>query len=158
LNIGELVGTWSLIDWRRESAGRALDEPLGSEPIGLISYDPTGYMQVQMMGRNRRMVLFQNSRDAANADLRGQTINLEAGQEVAAVYASFAAYAGRFEVDETASIIYHHIVTCLDPNMVGKTVTRRAQILTGSVLVLSTLPYRAKDMEITGVLRWRRAT
>ena len=67
----------------------------------------------------------------------------------------YGAYAGRFEVDETAGVVRHYVETALIPNRVGVTLTRSFSFR-GDRLTLSPPPFRRNGVAIHRTLEWRR--
>jgi Lipocalin-like domain len=157
LRLADLIGTWSLTGWDRYAGGVLLENPLGLQPVGLLTYDAAGFVQVQIVSRGRELKLYRNPRDAVNAGLRSHPIEAGAAQEVAGAYTSFAGYAGRYEVDLSARIIRHHIITGIDPNMVGGVQERQIEFRPGGILELRVRPYAVNGRELFDVLSWKRA-
>lgn len=152
-----LCGTWSLVSWERFRAGRLLEHPLGQQPVGLLTYDPAGFVQVQTMARYRALEVFRNPRDAANAGLRGTTPSGEQVSELVEAYASFAGYAGTFEIDGSQPMIRHHLWTGIDPGMVKRVQERLYRFIGEDGLELRIKPYLVDGVEHDDALVWRRA-
>ncbi|HEY6868864.1 MAG TPA: lipocalin-like domain-containing protein [Novosphingobium sp.] len=152
-----LCGTWRLVSWERFRAGRLLELPLGPQPVGLLTYDPAGFVQVQTMARDRTLETFRNPRDAANAGLRGATLSREQASELAEVYTSFAGYAGTFEIDRSQPLIRHHLWTGIDPGMVKRVQERIYRFIGQDGLELRIKPYLVDGVEHDDALVWRRA-
>jgi hypothetical protein len=154
----ELVGTWTLISWERRADGALLEEPLGREPIGLLTYDACGYMQVQMIRRGRKFEAYRNRRDAVNKGLRDQPVSAREGDELSEVYSSFAGYAVSYVLDPVEQLVRHHLLTGIDPKMVAAGVQERfAEMHDGGVLELRTRPYKVEGASLVDIIRWRRA-
>ena len=145
------------MNWERFRAGAFLEHPLGPDPVGLLTYDPAGFVQVQMMARDRSLATFRNPRDIANAGLRDQALSEGQASEVARAYSTFAGYAGRFEVDEENRVIRHHLWTGIDPRMVAVVQERLYTFVDDDTLVLHIKPYRVGDVEHSDSIGWRRA-
>ena len=78
--------------------------------------------------------------------------------ETADAGAGYLAYAGSFTVDESASIVEHHVDVSLFPNWIGD-VQRRFVDLTGDELVLeSPVITDAAGTSVTPRLMWHRIT
>ena len=152
----KLIGTWSFVSWERFGDGEHFEYPVGQEVTGLLTYTQSGFVQVQLMGAGRSLRTYRNPRDAANRALRGRPLSVEAAAELSDAYSSFAGYAGRFEVDEPAGLIRHHIITGVDPNMVGTTLERLFVFPDDGTLELRIKPYRVEDWEMTDTLTWSR--
>lgn len=153
-----LYGTWALTGWERYRQSEILEYPVGQDPVGLITYDPAGFVQVQIIARGRRFETFRNPRDAANAALRGQPLSPEAAEELVRVYASFAGYAGRYEVDEPNRLIRHQVWTGIDPRMVDGVQERIYEFIGDNGLDLKIKPYFVDGVEHSDTISWVRAT
>jgi len=126
--------------------------------VGLLTYDPAGFVQVQMMARDRSLATFKNPRDIANAGLRDQPLAAGQASEVARAYSTFAGYAGRFELDEENRLIRHHLWTGIDPRMIAVVQERLYTFVDNDTLLLHIQPYRVEDVEHSDSIGWRRAT
>jgi hypothetical protein len=136
------VGVWRLEAIRdRLPNGRAQDHPdFGPEPDGFLVYTDSGHVSVQFMRRDRP--LWQAEDDPTDAELA------EAAR-------GYGAYAGRYEVDEAAGVVRHHVATALIPNRVGTALTRFFS-LEEDRLTLRPSPLRQNGVEIERALIWRR--
>ena len=139
---GRFVGVWRLEAIRdRLPDGRAQDHPdFGPETDGFLVYTDSGHVSVQFMRRDRP--LWQVEDDPTDAE------RSEAAR-------GYGAYAGRYEVDEAAGVVRHHVVTALIPGRVGGTLTRSFS-LEGDRLTLRPPRFRRDGMDIERELRWRR--
>jgi hypothetical protein len=45
----QLIGTWKLMSYEDRSAGTPPEYPYGINPVGLLIYDETGHMAIQIM-------------------------------------------------------------------------------------------------------------
>lgn len=89
-----LVGSWRLVSYEDRDAGGAVVYPYGRSPAGLLIYDPTGHMAIQIMK--------QPPPDVAADDWDKFTV----GEKVA-LYDGYVAYFGRYEVDTTRGVVVH---------------------------------------------------
>lgn len=151
-----LHGTWALTSWERFRAGVFLEHPLGAQARGLITYEPSGFVQVQLIALGRTFDTFRNPRDAANAALRGEAPSPVAAAEVLHAYSSFAGYAGRFEVHEAEQLIRHHVWTGIDPRMVDGVQERLYRFVNDDTLILQIRPYQVEGVEHSDTLLWHR--
>jgi hypothetical protein len=137
-----LVGVWRLEAIRdRSPDGRIQDHPdFGPDVDGLLVYTGSGHVSVQFMRRNRRP--WQREDDPTDAE------RVEAAR-------GYGAYAGRYEVDETAGAVLHHVETALIPNRAGVTLTRSFSF-EAETLTLSPPPSRRDGVEVLRTLVWRR--
>ena len=121
------IGTWKLISVETlRTNGQVLNIWMGLHPIGLIIYQPNGYMAVQIMHDPRPT--FSESRVTGTSD------------ELRNAYFGYYAYWGTYTIDEAASTIEHKIQSSLWPEEVGST-RKRTLRFDGTKLVLTTPPY-----------------
>ena len=136
-----LIGVWRLEAIRdRLPDGRVEDHPdFGPDVDGLLIYTSTGYVSVQFMRRGR-------------TEWRGASPTDAEREEASRGY---GAYAGRFEVDEAAGVVRHHVETALIPNRVGATLERSFS-LEGKRLTLSPPVFTRNGVRVERRLVWRR--
>ena len=136
------VGEWRLESIRdRLPGGREEQHPdFGRDVDGVLAYTASGRMSVQFMRVGRRSWKREEApTDAERADAcRG-----------------YGAYAGRFDVDEEAGAVRHHVETALIPNRIGTTLTRFFSF-EGDRLTLSPPPLLRDGTEVHRSLVWRR--
>ncbi len=99
----KFIGTWRLV--AIEGTGRGTGP--GERPTGIIVYDRTGHVAVQINFKRNRPA-FANGPGAGTAE------------EKAAAFDSYGAYYGTFTVDPAAGIVIHHLESSLNPSDVGK--------------------------------------
>ena len=116
---GDLVGTWKLLLYEDRPAGGKPEYPYGEKAVGLLIYDSTGHMSVQI------------SQPPVPKDRSGKH---KAGtdEERAAAY---TAYFGTYTVDWAKQIITHRVEGNLYPAYVGTSHERPFE-LTGDRLLL----------------------
>jgi hypothetical protein len=136
------IGVWSLEAIRdRLPDGRVEDHPdFGPNPSGLIVYTESGHVSVQFMRSGRTTWRDEDEPTAA---------------ERAEAARGYGAYAGRYEVDEAAGTVLHHVETALIPNRIGITLTRFFSF-EGDRLTLSPPLFLRNGVEIHRTLEWRR--
>jgi hypothetical protein len=100
------IGTWKLISVESlRSNGQILNIWMGPHPVGLIIYQPNGYMAVQIMHDPRP--IFAESRVTGTSD------------EIRNAYFGNYGYWGTYTVDEADSTNEHKIQSSLWPEEVG---------------------------------------
>ena len=98
-------GAWRLVSAEyRAMDGTVVDSPWGPEPQGMLIYDSYGNMSAQL-GRRER------TRFAGSDQLRGSA------EEIKAAFESYNAYWGRYEVDEHARTVTHHVEQAMFPEL-----------------------------------------
>lgn len=142
-----IVGSWSLIDYRRCRQGEVV-LPFGADPLGYLQYGADGRVSATLARRHR-----QPFTTAPAADWRGD----EAAWAEAAM--TYIAYTGRYAVE--GAQVSHHVDLCLYPNWTGTTLRRWASFEESGgerLLRLDTAPpgVRAPELLVSSLL-WRRA-
>ncbi len=136
------IGVWRLEEIRdRLPDGRVVDHPdFGSTPDGFLFYTESGHVSVQLMRRGRPP--WRSEDDPPDAE------RAEAAR-------GYGAYAGRFELDEGAGVVLHHVETALIPNRIGRTL-KRLFSFSGDRLVLRPPTFLRDGTEIERTLTWKR--
>ena len=138
-----VIGTWRLVSVETlRPGGEVSHEWMGRNPVGLIIYDPTGQMSVQIM-RDPRPT-FEAGRNRP-----------ETPEEFKAAYEGYYAYFGTYEVNEAEGIVLHRVRASLWPREVGRDY-RRHFALTGDRLVLTTPAFQAAGEQRRNQLTWER--
>ena len=102
----KLIATWRLVSCVGHWSDGRISHPYGSNPDGLLIYDPDGSFSAQIQARGRPGF------ESGNL-LRGTT------DEIKAAFEGYVAYYGNYEVDEPAGRLTHHVEGSLFPNWVG---------------------------------------
>jgi hypothetical protein len=139
----QLLGSWELVEYTQIPTAGPAHHPLGEDAVGSIVYTPEQRMSVNIMRRGRAVWASANPGGGTQAE------NADAA-------AGYIAYAGGFTVDETASVVEHHVDVSLFPNWIGVT-QRRLVDVAGDELVLEAPAITdAAGHSATPRLRWRR--
>lgn len=118
-----LVGTWKLVTYEDRPAQGPAVYPYGEKPRGLLIYDATGHMSIQIMTVPHPKV--------ASGDETKVT-----PREKAALYDAYAAYFGTYSVDSKRGVVIHHVEADLYDVFIG-TDQERPFELTGDRLTLT---------------------
>jgi hypothetical protein len=116
---------------------------MGQEVTGLIMYAPDGYMSANLMVPGRPA-------------FTGGAASTATAAELAAASTGYFGYAGRFEVDESAQTVSHHIDVALVPNLVGTTQLRHVTF-DGARLILRGDPAPIAGRIAAPIIIWERA-
>lgn len=111
----QLIGTWKLVRYQDEDKDGNIFYPLGEDAKGFIMYNPDGYMSAQLMQQGRKAY--------ASGDLHTGTKD-----EMAEAAHGYVAYAGRFELDEENSTVYHTMEVSMNPTWLGDTQPREFEL------------------------------
>lgn len=140
-----VIGTWSLIDYRRTKGG-AVVLPFGEDPVGWLQYGADGRMSATLARRERTPLS-----KAPGPDWRGDP------GEWAEAAMSYVAYTGRYVVESDR--VSHFVDASLYPNWTGTTLVRWASLVERdgeSLLLLVTAPPESPDDQLVSHLLWRR--
>jgi hypothetical protein len=145
-----LIGTWRLVTIEYSGPVGPLPDPLfwpGSQ--GLIMYDRSGWMSVQIYAPNR---------PPAKGPPRtsGAKLSVEDAGLKAAGFDTYYAYLGTWDFDAQASAITHHVKSSLLPEEIGQDL-RRDVAFDGQHLKL-TVHLKQGDQSTQRVLTWERAS
>jgi len=113
----KFVGAWKLIS--REGPNQ---QPANGKPFGVIMYDDTGHMAVQIANGDRPA--FSNGPAKATQ------------KEMANAYASYTAYYGTYTFEPQNNMVIHHLEGSNTPGMIGQDYFRYFEIK-GNRLTLS---------------------
>jgi hypothetical protein len=118
----ELIGTWRLVSFEERATEGSITHPYGEHALGLLVYDASGRMCVQVMRRDRGVLSAESLKEVELDELRS-------------AIEGFTAFFGSYEVDEKDRTIIHTVEGHVLPNSVGKRLKRRFE-LAGNRLVL----------------------
>ena len=102
-----VVGTWKVVRYEDRTEGEPPKFPFGEQPRGLLIYDATGHMSIQLMKVPHPKV--------ASGDDEKVT-----PQEKIALYDAYVAYFGKYTVDAKRSVVIHHVEADLADVYVGQ--------------------------------------
>ena len=140
----QLVGTWKVSSATMQIGEQKKPVPLGTDIVGLVMYNPDGYMCFTAMSANRPIF--------GSGDRAGGTM-----EQKAAAFESYRSTCGRYEVvSEKDRIITHAFEVSLTPDLTGQTEKRFVKEISGDKLILETIPHVLKGEKVTGVWTYRR--
>jgi hypothetical protein len=143
-----LLGAWRLISIDYASPqGAAADDTFGPNPAGLIVYDRSGWMSVQIVTGNRPKMERPESRTSG-------VVTAEQVQLSVAAFNSYYAYFGKWDFDEQTSTVTHHLQSSLLPWETGLDLHRQAS-LDGDRLTLLAR-YSRHGVDYVRTLVWQR--
>jgi len=140
----QLVGTWKVSSATMQIGEQKKPVPLGTDIVGLVMYNPDGYMCFTAMSANRPIF--------GSGDRAGGTM-----EQKAAAFESYRSTCGRYEVvSEKDRIISHAFEVSLTPDLTGQTEKRFVKEISGDKLILETIPHVLKGEKVTGVWTYQR--
>ena len=138
-----ILGAWRLESRAVRRAGGEMvrDAVLGPQPVGLLYYDASGRMSLQMMRQDRKQAISTPSspQDAQNAR----------------VILGYDSYFGTFRVNDAAGTVIHHVEGSLFPEDLGKDFERQLTV-EGDRLTLG-FTSKTPDGDVSRTLVFRRA-
>ena len=131
-NLEKIIGMWKLISIESVMlpSGIISYDWMGTNPLGLIIYDQTGYMSVQFMKVPRPAFSTARYFDAPRV-------------EINRAFNDYYSYFGTYEINESEAAIVHHVKGSLRPGEVG-VVYKRYFKFEGKRLILKT-PEQDRD-------------
>ncbi len=140
----QLVGTWKVSSATMQVGDQKKPVPLGNDIVGLVMYNPDGYMCFTAMSANRPKF--------GSGDRAAGTV-----EQKAAAFESYRSTCGRYEVvSEKDRIITHAFEVSLTPDMTGQSEKRFVREISGDKLVLETIPHVLKGEKVTGIWTYQR--
>jgi hypothetical protein len=118
-----LVGTWRLVSYEDKPPSGPSLYPYGQEPKGILMYDDSGHMSIQIMRMPHPKV-------ASGDDSRVTP------EEKLALYDAYVAYFGRYTVDSDKGIVIHHVEGDLADVFIGND-EERPFVLRGDRLIIA---------------------
>jgi hypothetical protein len=136
------IGAWTVVSSEARSETGEVLRPFGDNPVGMIVYERSGRMSVQIMNPER--VQFRSA-DRASCS----------GTEAKDALLHYDAYFGTYSVDEVQRVVTHHVVGSLLPNWIGAE-QRRSYEFSGNRLILTSTPMQYGGRQIIGRITWER--
>ena len=147
LGASDLTGAWHLVSVETiRPNGEIIYPYYGKNPQGLIVYDPSGWVSVQIVSDPKPTVPTGNSRDTFK--------NAPAAQKATAADGYYA-YFGTYSVDAAASTVTHHLKESLYPGERGEDFVRHFSIENGRLTLLAKVHEMGEDHQRR--LVWQRA-
>ena len=114
----QLIGAWRLVDFSGDDYAM---RTRGAKPTGMVIYDATGVMSLQIMPDVSIRTAFAAKEPTA--------------EEARAAFTGYQAYFGTYSVDPVAKTVTHHLDGNLDPGQIDSR-TRTYELLGPDRLVL----------------------
>jgi hypothetical protein len=143
-----LIGAWHLVSIDYSGPTGPLPDPVfGPDPHGVIIYDRSSCMSVQIVTANRPTMTRPATRTSG-------TTSPEDAQVKSQAFDSYYAYFGTWEYDATTKTVTHHLKSSLLPYETGQNYQRHVE-LHGSRLVLVATMGKGDDAR-RRILTWER--
>jgi Lipocalin-like domain len=142
----DLAGAWQLVSVETvRPSGEVISPYYGKHPQGLIVYDPSGWMSVQIVSDPKPTVPKDDTREG----FRGSPL-----AERAAAADGYYAYFGTYSVDAAASTVTHHIKQSLYPGERGEESVRHFDIVNDQLILIAKAHEMGEDHQRR--LTWQR--
>lgn len=114
-NQDSVVGTWQLVSYEDRRGEEPITFPWGKHPVGVLIYDDTGHMAVQIQ------------RTPIDKDLLKPEGNLSRDDKLRLLTA-YTAYFGTYSLDTAKHTITHHVEGNLFPIYIGSDQIKRYKL------------------------------
>jgi hypothetical protein len=131
----QLVGTWTLASWERTMPNGTKAQSYGTNPKGLVMFDPNGRMFV-MFARPDLPRIASNNPTAATPE------------EAKAVMTGLIAYFGMYTVDDANKVISLHLDASTFPNQLAGEQKRTITSLTADELKYDTIAVNGDKISV----------
>jgi hypothetical protein len=143
-----IMGAWRLVGIDYSGPNGALADPVfGPNPQGIIIYDQSGWMSVQIVTANRPAI-------ARPATRTSHVVTPDDAKLAAAAFDTYYAYFGTWDYNPDTSVITHHLSSSLLPYETGLE-NRQEVRIDGGNLKLSARSYEGRE-EGKRTLVWTR--
>lgn len=145
----QLIGSWRLVSRTVQLAdgAAAVDSSLGDHPLGILIYDTTGHVALQLARADRSPDIF---REECGAVIAQKTEPGSANRVF-----GYDAYFGTYTIDEKAQILTHHLESALWPANIGTSISRHFAIA-GDTLTTNFKTIGQDGKAVTRTLVWQR--
>ncbi|GAB4517711.1 MAG: hypothetical protein OHK0046_24550 [Anaerolineae bacterium] len=140
------IGAWRLVRYAYQTETGEVRSPFGENPKGLIMYDASGMVSVQILSAERPLFATEDMFAASDKDIR-------------LAYLGLNTYYGTFTVDESQHIVTHHLEGSSVLNREGTDLVRTYEFTQEDgvqYLTLKAVPRLMNGEMLTGVLVWSR--
>ena len=126
----DLIGAWRLVSIDVEGPGGTRPDPFyNTVASGLLIYDPSGSVSVQIVGTPRPPVDIPAARQQVANDAQAATLK-------AMLFDTYYAYFGTWEYDPQTSTVTHRVKSSIYPGEAGVSYSQHVQLY-GSRLVFT---------------------
>lgn len=127
----ELIGGWRLVAISYSGPNGAGTDPFYQpDSTGLIIYDPSGWMSVQISAPHRTAGEIAAARVPPHADAKDSRLK-------ATAFDTYYAYFGTWDFDEVASTVTHHVAAALIPAETGLDYVQEATLDRGRLVLIT---------------------
>ncbi len=138
----KFYGAWRLVSYEFRDEECNISHPFGEDTLGLIMYDHSGMMSVQIIRHDRPLFPSEDMFGAAPGTVK-------------AAFEGINTYYGPFDVDSLTRTVTHHVLGASMPNRAGSTQVRHYEFV-DDLLILKTPPRLLDGKMLTGVVVWKK--
>ncbi len=136
-----IIGTWRLKSIYYKNGDGDKTNLYGENPLGILMYDISGYVNAQLGSNNRLGMKSNNGNALTTKDKEG-------------AFDSFMAYYGKY-YEKEPGVMIHQIEGCINPNWLNKDEIRYFR-LKGDILEISTPKIYINGIEAVIEVLWKR--
>jgi hypothetical protein len=142
-----LIGAWHLVSIQLTTRDGTIPDPFfEAGSVGLIVYDPSGWMSVQISGPRRAAWDIPATRPPTSKE---RDLRLKA-----AAFDSYYAYYGTWDYDEPRAVMTHHVKASVIPAEVGLDYSQQIRIDGNRMTFIGHVREHGEDITRTKV--WER--
>jgi hypothetical protein len=143
-----IIGAWRLVGIDYSGPSGALSDPVfGPNPQGILIYDQSGWMSVQIVTANRPAMARPPTRTS-------HVLTLDDAKLASAAFDTYYAYFGTWDYDAASSIVTHHLTSSLLPYETGLEYRREVRFDGAQLRLTARLQESGEDR--TRSLLWTR--
>jgi hypothetical protein len=124
----QLIGAWRLVSMDYLGPDQSKVDPFYQpDSTGLIIYDASGWMSVHIVGPHRQAWKVPASRLHTTGSPQDSALK-------AAAFDTYYAYFGTWDLDETQSVVTHHVTSALLPAEQGQSYAQQVSLADGRLV------------------------
>jgi hypothetical protein len=145
-----IVGVWRLVSIDYSGRNGALADPVfGPNPQGIIIYEQSGWMSVQIVTANRPVMISPATRTSG-------VVTAEDAKLAARAFDTYYAYFGTWDYNADTAVITHHLKSSLLPYETG--LDYRREVMFDGVHLTLIARFQERGEERQRTLVWTRAS
>ena len=142
-----LIGVWHLVSIQLTTRDGTMPDPFfEAGSVGLIVYDPSGWMSVQISGPRREAWGIPATRPPTS---KQRDVRLKA-----AAFDSYYAYFGTWDYDESSAVMIHHVKSSVIPAEAGLQYSQQIRIDGNRMTFIGHVRENGEDITRTKI--WER--
>ena len=144
MNASDFLGKYKLVSWENHDSNGGISYPVGTNPVGVIQYNPDKSVFVNIMSNSRK--------NHSHGDLFSGD-----SDEFYSSGISHLSYYGEYYIHADQNQIVHRLIVCSYPNWVGTEQIRMYKFNNKeNTLTLSVISLPTKDGIVDAHLTWKK--